>query len=136
MAAPAPKPRRLRSEAERSAILDKTLMQMAAGGMVRIETRSPTWAVLVTGQRVNTVAHLLATVFLCGLWLPVWIIAESTGGERRKTISVDDRGRVRDSSQRAQGQGATSVADPAQAKIFLVIGGIALLLMVIIGLWH
>jgi hypothetical protein len=65
-----PPPSRPLNEFQRSAILDQTLMHMSAGGMVRIESRMPTWAVVISGQRVNTVAHLLATVFLFGLWLP------------------------------------------------------------------
>lgn len=29
----------------------------------------------VATYQVNHVAHILGTVFLCGLWLPVWILA-------------------------------------------------------------
>jgi hypothetical protein len=130
-----PPPSRPLNEFQRSAILDQTLMHMSAGGMVRIESRMPTWAVVVSGQRVNTVAHLLATVFLCGLWLPFWIIAETTGGEKRSTISVDEWGRVDDSlrrrtvpSQRSSNQNAA-----------LIIGGLvgmAILMLILTAMLH
>jgi hypothetical protein len=45
--------------------------------------------VIVSGEPVNHVAHLLASVFLCGLWLPVWLLIAIFGGERRGTVTVD-----------------------------------------------
>lgn len=132
MAAPAPKPRRQYSEAQRSKILDNTLFPMASTGMVRIETRTPTWAVVMSGHRVNTVAHLLATVFLCGLWLPVWIIAEATGGEYRRTISVDEWGQVHDSQKRPKNN-----EGPSPRKIIAVIaGGMVTFIAIVLILGH
>jgi hypothetical protein len=90
MPAPVPKLRRHFSDAQRSAILDQTLMRVSASGFVRIESRQPTWAVVVSGQPVNNVLHAILTLFMCGLWLPVWLILAATGVERRNTISVDE----------------------------------------------
>lgn len=30
---------------------------------------------LFQGQEMNHVAHILASIFLCGLWLPIWILS-------------------------------------------------------------
>ena len=60
----------------------------------RIESVSPYTAVLVYGKPVNHVLHLLASVFLCGLWLPVWILIAVSGGERKRVLSVDRCGNV------------------------------------------
>ena len=76
--------------AQRSEILDEALIFHHA----RVLTRTATTASIVTGQPVNHVAHLLASVFLCGLWIPVWAIIASTGGEKHATITVDPQGQV------------------------------------------
>lgn len=60
----------------------------------RVETVTPYTAVVVTGQKVNHVLHLLVSVLLCGLWLPVWLLVTLTGGEKRHVISVDQCGNV------------------------------------------
>ena len=49
---------------------------------------------MVSGQPVNNVLHAILTLFMCGLWLPVWLILAATGGERRNTISVDEWGQL------------------------------------------
>jgi len=60
----------------------------------RIESVTPYSAVVVTGQRVNHVLHLLVSVLLCGLWLPVWALVAASGGEKRHVIAVDVCGNV------------------------------------------
>jgi hypothetical protein len=60
----------------------------------RIESVTPYTAVVVYGKPVNHVLHLLASVFLCGLWLPVWILVAVSGGEKRRVLSVDRCGNV------------------------------------------
>jgi hypothetical protein len=60
----------------------------------RIESVTPYTAAVVYGKPVNHVLHLLASVFLCGLWLPVWILIAVAGGERRRVLSVDRCGNV------------------------------------------
>jgi hypothetical protein len=54
----------------------------------------PTSAVVAMGKPINHVLHLLVTVFLFGLWLPVWIILAIDRGEKRTTVSVDETGHV------------------------------------------
>lgn len=63
----------------------------------RIESVTSYSAVVVYGKPVNHVLHLLATVFLCGLWLPMWIILAVSGGETRSVLSVDRCGNVTES---------------------------------------
>lgn len=60
----------------------------------RLETATPYTAVVVTGQKVNHVLHLLISVLLCGLWLPIWLLVALTGGEKRHVLSVDQCGNV------------------------------------------
>ncbi len=63
----------------------------------RIESVAPYSAVIVTGQKVNHILHLLISVLLCGLWLPVWLLITVSGGERRRVLAVDQCGNVRSS---------------------------------------
>jgi hypothetical protein len=81
------------SEPQHAAALDQELMAIVARGG-RVEGRMPTSAIVATGQPVNHVLHLLVTVLLCGLWLPVWIIMATNGGEKRTMVSVDENGYV------------------------------------------
>ncbi|MEV5750831.1 helix-hairpin-helix domain-containing protein [Actinoallomurus sp. NPDC052308] len=73
------------------AILHSAIMRQAAMGW-RVQAQSDTQAVMSSGGQVNHVVHLLITIFLCGLWLPVWIILALTGNEKRLTITVDPYG--------------------------------------------
>lgn len=59
----------------------------------RVESQSPEQAVLGKGHRPNHILHLILTILTLGLWLIVWIIVSATGGEKRKTVSVDPNGR-------------------------------------------
>jgi hypothetical protein len=60
----------------------------------RVESVTPYTAVVVYGKPVNHVLHLLASVFLCGLWLPIWILIAVSGGESKRVLSVDLCGNV------------------------------------------
>ncbi|HRD12002.1 MAG TPA: hypothetical protein PLI79_09085 [Mycobacterium sp.] len=90
---PIPQPYPILNEQQRAAILDQRLMAMAASGG-RVETRLATSAVVVTGKSVNHILHLLLSVFLCGWWIPGWLLFTAFSGERRQTISVDEYGRI------------------------------------------
>lgn len=59
-----------------------------------VENATPYTAVVITGQKVNHVLHLLISVLLCGFWLPIWLLIAITGGEKRHVISVDQCGNV------------------------------------------
>ncbi|MCO5986688.1 helix-hairpin-helix domain-containing protein [Actinoallomurus spadix] len=58
----------------------------------RVQMQSDNQAVMTSGGQVNHVLHLLITLLLCGLWLPVWVILAVTGTEKRITITVDPYG--------------------------------------------
>ncbi|MCO6007412.1 helix-hairpin-helix domain-containing protein [Actinoallomurus purpureus] len=73
------------------AILNNAIMRQASLGW-RVQAQFDAQAVMVSGGQVNHVLHLLITLLLCGLWLPVWVILAITGTEKRLTIAVDPYG--------------------------------------------
>ncbi len=79
---------------QRQQILQNQLSQELASGQGRIESAAPYAATVITGQKVNHILHLLISVLLCGLWLPVWFIVSLTGGEKRQVLSVDACGNI------------------------------------------
>lgn len=82
------------SDVERRARLENHLSTEIAQSRGRIESVTPYSAVVVTGRPVNHVLHLLASVFLCGMWIPIWILIAVGGGEKRWVLSVDPCGNV------------------------------------------
>lgn len=74
--------------------LQNFLSQEIAVSRGRVESVTPYSAVVVTGQKVNHVLHLLVSVLLCGFWLPIWLIIALTGGEKRHVLAVDQCGNV------------------------------------------
>ena len=84
-----PQPDQVRQHA-----LQEHLSQYIAVTRGRVESVTPYSAVVVHGQKVNHVLHLLISVLLCGIWLPVWLVIALTGGEKRRVISVDVCGNV------------------------------------------
>ncbi|MEI6252913.1 MAG: hypothetical protein WCP30_08920 [Mycobacteriaceae bacterium] len=74
-------------------MLDQNLMALSGQGK-RIESRMPTYAVVVAGKPVNNVLHLLLAVLSCGFWVPVWLLLGAFTGERRETVSVNEWGQV------------------------------------------
>lgn len=81
------------TEQQRTAILQRALVDFT-GAQSRVVAQSPTSARIVVGNPPNHVAHLLATIFLCGLWLPVWLIIAATNQPRTFYLSVDEYGQV------------------------------------------
>lgn len=79
------------TEQQRKDALEQALVLITSRGGRVLATTSTTASVVV-GQPVNHVVHLLATVFLCGLWLPAWAYIASTEGEKHMTVSVDEHG--------------------------------------------
>lgn len=142
--APMPQPppvveARMLYEPQRASSFDQELMAVVARGG-RVEARTPTSAVVVTGKPINHVLHLLITVLLCGLWLPVWIVMAASGGEKRTTVSVDEAGHVR----RTKGAPAPPTANwlgrmsENQATLVVIgalIGG-CMLVSFIVSLFH
>lgn len=60
----------------------------------RVESRDVTTAIIVSGRPVDHWMHGIISFFTYGLWLPVWFIVAVSGGEKRKTIAVDEFGAV------------------------------------------
>lgn len=58
----------------------------------RIESQTDYQVVLVSGQPVNHILHLLLTIITVGLWSIIWLTLVGTGGERREIARVDGWG--------------------------------------------
>lgn len=82
------------SDSVRQERLQQVLSHDVAVNRGRVESVTPYTAVVVTGRRVNHVLHLLVSVLLCGLWLPVWLLISVGGGEKRHVLTVDQFGNV------------------------------------------
>ncbi|MFB7252687.1 hypothetical protein [Streptomyces nojiriensis] len=80
-------------DARRTAVLDWTVNQYVALGW-RVESRSPTQAVLVRGGNVNHLLHAILTIFTCLLWGVVWIVLALGNRTERVALTVDPTGRV------------------------------------------
>ncbi|WP_418602484.1 DUF2510 domain-containing protein [Mycolicibacterium sp. SCSIO 43805] len=78
------------TERQRADILDRAIISAHC----RVLNRSATAASVVMGQPVNHVVHVLLTLFLCGLWAPVWLFIAATNGEKYFTVTVDEYGTV------------------------------------------
>jgi hypothetical protein len=81
------------SPEERSAALDSALIRWS-GRSSRVVARTPYQAVTVIGSPPNHVLHALLTLFLCGLWAPIWLIVGLTQSQRRVELSVDEFGNL------------------------------------------
>jgi hypothetical protein len=77
----------------RKKLLEQWLFHITARGG-QVVTREEFTAVVQIGQPINNVLHVLLTIFLCGLWLLVWIPMIIWGGPKRYVIAVDESGRV------------------------------------------
>ena len=110
-------------EAKRSAILDHQLVKIVGNGG-QVLARTPTSAVVAFGKPVNHILHLLVSVLLCGLWLPVWLLIAATSGEKRMTLAIDEDGEMYNPNDSGRF---------TQAKTVLILCGGALLLVVILA---
>lgn len=70
---------------------------MANGATVVYRTDG--MVVLSYGAPVNHAVHAIVSIFMCGLWLPIWLIFAISGGQQRVTVWIDEWGQV----QRANG---------------------------------
>ena len=81
------------SSEERRAILARVVASdVASGG--RVESQTSYQAVIVKGHRPNHILHLILTIATLGFWAIVWIALAIFGGEKRRTITVDEYGQV------------------------------------------
>jgi hypothetical protein len=74
--------------------MDEAVNDLARHGW-RVESRSEFQAVFARGHRPNHILHLILTLVTLGLWAIVWIIVSIAGGEKRRTVSVDEYGQRR-----------------------------------------
>jgi len=82
-----------RPDAERAAIMQQALRDLTFRGY-RVEAVDGTRAIVVTGEPVNHVLHVLLSFFTCGLWLPVWLLLIGLGGVKRRHIYIDEYGNL------------------------------------------
>ena len=59
-----------------------------------IESQGQYHAVIVDGEKINHVLHLLVSVITVGLWIVVWIVLAVFGGQQRLMIYVNEQGEV------------------------------------------
>ena len=50
--------------------------------------------VLLAGYRINHILHTLLSFVSVGEWMIVWLLLALMGGEKRKTVNVDEWGRI------------------------------------------
>jgi hypothetical protein len=82
------------TDAERADRLGAAVAYEVARGW-RVESLSSYQAVLVSGQQMNNVAHLLGVLVTCGIWFIGWIIALAMAKpETRLVLRVDAHGNV------------------------------------------
>ena len=78
---------------ERKALLGQAVSNAVRQG-ARVEGQSDYQSITVQGKPVNHILHLILTLVTFGLWAIIWIILVLTGGEKRRTITVDEWGNV------------------------------------------
>src|ERR1700753_3524762 len=80
---------------QRSEILEEAITSHYP--WARVESRTPTQAVLFLGGGVSGAAHVvlaLITIVTCGLFGIIWLVIAATSPERRAYIAVDSYGNV------------------------------------------
>jgi hypothetical protein len=88
-----PPPGEAISDERRTVILDWKINEYVAEGW-RLESRSPTQAVMGRGEPVNHVLHAILTVFTCLLWGIVWMVIAAQNKRERVSLTVDQVGNV------------------------------------------
>ena len=81
---------------QRKLTLDERLRLEEAQGW-RVQSRSDFQATIAKGQPLNNKLHLILTIFTVGIWGIVWFALWITGGEKHRTLTVDEYGSVVDS---------------------------------------
>jgi hypothetical protein len=80
---------------QRTELLDEAIFNNYRG--CRVESRSPTQAVILLSSGMSGGAHVvfaLFTIFTCGLFGIAWLIVAATTHERRAYVAVDPFGNV------------------------------------------
>ena len=79
-------------DARRQALAMAVAQEVGAGG--RVESQTDTNAIIVRGSKPNHTAHLIGSIFSCGLWLCVWPFFAVFQKEHRTALQVDPYGQV------------------------------------------
>ena len=77
----------------RKELLARTVAAQIATG-ARVQSQSDYQAVVVHGQPINHVLHLILTICTATLWAPVWVCLAIFGGEKRAMVTVYEYGNV------------------------------------------
>ena len=78
---------------ERKALLGRQSATLTVRGF-RVESQGDYQVVVVKGEPVNHVLHLILSFFTLGVWLVVWAALVLFGGEKRSVVQVDEFGNV------------------------------------------
>lgn len=81
------------TDAERVAALESAITR-ASMMHGRLASRTHNEAVFEFGQNPNHILHAILSIFLCGLWLPIWAIVAMSTKVTRRTVLVDEWGRT------------------------------------------
>lgn len=76
---------------ERKEILAQHIANLVAQGR-RVESQGDFQAVMVRGNKVNHVLHLILTLVTLGLWVIIWLVLALSGGEKREIVKIDEWG--------------------------------------------
>lgn len=82
------------STEERRQLMDQAVVEFTSGGW-RVESRTDYQATFAKGHRHSHGLHLFLSIVTLGLWLFVWVPLSVFGGEKRRTVWVDEYGQKR-----------------------------------------
>jgi hypothetical protein len=73
--------------------LAQAITREVAGGF-RVESQTDAQAILVKGNGVNHVLHLILTLITLGFWSVVWLVLYFVQKPKRLVLSLDEFGNV------------------------------------------
>jgi hypothetical protein len=81
------------TDADRRSALERAVtVELTRGG--RLESQTNYNAVVLHGNKVNHILHLILSLLTAGLWLFVWLVLVLTNKQQRVVLSVDEAGGV------------------------------------------
>ena len=76
---------------ERKELLARHVSMQITQGW-RVESQGDFQSVLIRGQKVNHLLHLILSLVTIGFWGLIWIAFVAFGGEERELVQVDEWG--------------------------------------------
>ncbi len=98
----------------------------------RVESVTPSQAVMVNGRGPHHILHLLLSVFTAGLWLPVWLIIALSAREVRAVVTAHPDGHSWRASIASKAR--TPWYQNTRTVVLVVLGVLAVLVLVGSGL--